>query len=157
MNARTTPELRAAALAAAQAERDALHQEMCRIYGLTFPLSEAWTPFWERDKERRERNRTIFERIRMAKDAIWRFDVESTAHLWERWSDVAVKWANAIRDFAALGGQVEYWCGVPHSASAIPLTFGLYTPEGDELPCKYRLKDIRAAIAVLQSRSKEAA
>jgi hypothetical protein len=84
-----------------------------------------------------------------------RFNLEATASIWENWSDAAAKWAVALREFGALGGKCEYWCGVPHSHSAIPLTFALYKPDGTPLPCRYRLKDIKAAIAVLRAERAE--
>jgi hypothetical protein len=31
------------------------------------------------------------------------------------------------------------------------LTFALFKPDGTPLPCRYRLKDIKAAIAVLRA------
>jgi hypothetical protein len=82
-----------------------------------------------------------------------RFDLEATASFWESWSKASGKWAVALREFGALGGKCEYWCGVPNSASAIPLTFALYSPDGEKMPCDSRLKDIKAAIAVLRERT----
>jgi len=55
-----------------------------------------------------------------------------------------------MRDFAAAGGLCRYWCGMPGSASAIPLTFALFAPDGTKLECKYRLKDIIAATAKIK-------
>lgn len=55
-------------------------------------------------------------------------------------------WTAALDEFAALGGRVQYWCGMPRCASAIPLTFALFAPDGRQLECNYRLKNIRAAI-----------
>lgn len=67
---------------------------------------------------------------------------------WKAWcGDCA--WTHAMRQFGELGGLVDWWCGYPQCCSAIPLTFALFAPDGSELPCRYRLKDIRAAIATL--------
>jgi hypothetical protein len=74
----------------------------------------------------------------------------NVAAFFDRWSAKNKRWSAALREFGALGGKVEYWCGLPNCASAIPLTFGLYAPDGTELPCNYRLKDIHAAIEALR-------
>lgn len=75
--------------------------------------------------------------------------VDDVADFWESYSgDTA--WVKALREFGRLGGQIQYWCGVPQSASAIPLTFGLFHPDGREIECDSRLKDIRAAIVLLR-------
>lgn len=96
----------------------------------------------------------VFRKRRIETDRISRFDLEATAALWESWSSAGVKWAKALREFGALGGRCEYWCGLPNSASAIPLTFALYAPDGKQMPCNYRLKDIKAAIVALQDSQK---
>lgn len=68
---------------------------------------------------------------------------------WQAWCG-ATRWTDALGRFAVLGGKVKWWCGFPRSASAIPLCFGLYTPDGREIPGRSRLKDIRYAIALLE-------
>lgn len=95
--------------------------------------------------------RRIFEERRIERNRKKRFDLKATANFWENYSQAGVKWAVALREFGALGGRCEYWCGVPNSASAIPLTFSLYAPDGTKLPCRYRLKDIKAAITTLRN------
>lgn len=75
---------------------------------------------------------------------------DEIADLWEMWCGVT-KWSVSLRRFGELGGRIRYWCGVPRSASAIPLTFALFDPDGVQLPCSYRLKDILAAIATLEA------
>lgn len=59
-------------------------------------------------------------------------------------------WTAALDRFGDLGGKVIWWCGYPRCASAIPLTFSLHMPDGTKAHCNYRLKDIRAAIALLE-------
>lgn len=73
------------------------------------------------------------------------------ADIWAGWCGDDSAWCKAAREFGALGGLAQYWSGMPRSASAIPLTFALYRPDGSKLPCSYRLKDIKAAIADLRS------
>jgi len=70
------------------------------------------------------------------------------ARVWEAYGGETA-WSIAARRFGELGGLAQYWCGMPQSASAIPLTFALFAPNGDPLPCKYRLRDIRNAIKFL--------
>lgn len=77
-------------------------------------------------------------------------NVDSVASLWERWCG-ETRWSILLREFGSLGGKIEYWCGVPQSASAIPLTFELMLPDGSIFQApdegNSRLKDIRAAIS----------
>jgi hypothetical protein len=94
--------------------------------------------------------RREFELRRLEKDRARRFDIESTIREWAAWCGDS-QWTRALRRFHEMGGQCEYWCGRPHSHSAIPLTFTLYDRNGVKLPCNYRLKDIRAAIAHLEA------
>lgn len=68
------------------------------------------------------------------------------ADYWARWCGEDTQWVKRLREFGELGGLVRWWCGYPKSASAIPLAFVLFTPDGSELPGNSRLKDIRAAI-----------
>ena len=75
---------------------------------------------------------------------------DNIAELWEAWCG-ETEWSRSLRRFGELGGKIRYWCGMPRSASAIPLTFALFKPDNSELPCKYRLKDIKAAISLLES------
>lgn len=72
------------------------------------------------------------------------------ARAWEVWCG-DTPWSRSLRRFGELGGQVRWWGGYPRSASAIPLTFGLFAPDGSKLPSRSRLKDIRAAIAALEA------
>lgn len=67
------------------------------------------------------------------------------AELWEGWCG-PTPWSEGLRTFAKLGGTIQFWCGRPRSASAIPLTFVLRAPDNTEFNGS-RLKDIRAAIA----------
>jgi hypothetical protein len=58
-------------------------------------------------------------------------------------------WTHALEAFAVAGGMAMDWGGVPRSKSAISLTFSLYLPDGSKLENnKYRLKDIRRAVAL---------
>jgi hypothetical protein len=75
---------------------------------------------------------------------------DAIADFWEQWCG-DTPWSRSLRRFGELGGKIQYWCGVPRSHSAIPLTFALYAPDGTELPCNYRLKDIKAAIKTLET------
>lgn len=59
-------------------------------------------------------------------------------------------WTAALDEFGALGGLVQYWSGMPRCASAIPLTFALFSPDGEKLQCSYRLKDIIAATRLIR-------
>lgn len=79
-------------------------------------------------------------------------DPVDIAELWERWCG-ETPWSISLREFAAAGGRIRYWCGMPRCASATPLTFSLHRSDGSELPCSYRLKDIKAAIATLRDES----
>lgn len=74
------------------------------------------------------------------------------AELWEEYGG-ETKWSKTLREFGALGGLVQYWSGMPQSASAIPLTFALFAPDGTKLASNYRLKDIRAAIETVRTRT----
>lgn len=74
---------------------------------------------------------------------------KAVADFWASYSgDTA--WVKELRRFGELGGKIQYWGGVPRSASAIPLTFALFAPCGAQLECRYRLKDIRAAVQFLE-------
>lgn len=78
--------------------------------------------------------------------------IENASYMADEWARYGGEctWTMAAREFGALGGLAQYWCGMPRSSSAIPLTFALFTPGGERMECNYRLKDIRAAIAVLR-------
>ncbi len=80
---------------------------------------------------------------------------DNVAALWEAWCG-ETPWSKGLREFGALGGLIQYWCGVPRSASAIPLCFGLFYPDGRRIETggDSRLKDIRAAISILKERQK---
>lgn len=69
---------------------------------------------------------------------------------WEAWCG-DTKWSRAMMDFAAAGGMVQDWGGMPQSSSAIPLTFDLFLPDGSEFPGKYRLRDIQEATRLAQA------
>jgi hypothetical protein len=71
------------------------------------------------------------------------------ADTWAAYSGESA-WTKAAREFGDLGGLAQYWSGIPGSKSAIGLTFALFAPDGTKLPCEYRLKDIRSAIALLK-------
>lgn len=73
------------------------------------------------------------------------------ANDWADWCGENTPWVKALREFASFGGLVTWWCGYPQSKSAIPLTFSLHRLDGTKLPCAYRLKDIRAAVAILRA------
>lgn len=75
---------------------------------------------------------------------------DEIAARWEAWCGETA-WSRSLREFGALGGRIQYWCGMPRSASSIPLTFALFRPDGTKFDCDYRLKDIRAAVAELSS------
>src|SRR4029077_20634176 len=74
----------------------------------------------------------------------------NVAHEWSLWCGDN-RWTKALARFNELGGFVQWWSGYPQSASAIPLTFTLFAPDGTRLECSYRLKDILAAIATLEA------
>jgi len=73
------------------------------------------------------------------------------AEAWEDWCGES-RWSKAMRDFGAFGGQVKWWEGYPQSLAAVPLCFGLYDKNGNEMPSKSRLKDIIDAIKQLKGR-----
>lgn len=75
---------------------------------------------------------------------------EDIIALWDAWCGETA-WTRSLARFGELGGMIRYWCGVPRSASAIPLTFELFHPDGSKIPSNSRLKDIRKAIAILES------
>lgn len=72
------------------------------------------------------------------------------AEAWEGWCGIT-PWSQLLRRFGELGGKVRWWCGYPQSASAIPLAFTLVMPDGSEFNGHSRLKDLKAAVAVLES------
>lgn len=69
---------------------------------------------------------------------------------WEAWCGETA-WSRGLRELEPLGAKVAWWCGYPRSASAIPLTFAIYLPDGTHYPGNYRLKDIQGAVALLKS------
>ena len=73
---------------------------------------------------------------------------------WESWCG-STAWSQALMEFAELGGMVVDWGGMPQSRSAIPLTFELFLPNGIKFPSRYRLKDIRAAVALAREMRRE--
>lgn len=78
--------------------------------------------------------------------------IEPAVNVAEKWEAYQgeTRWSKAMRRFGELGGLCQYWCGMPQCASAIPLTFALFAPDGTEFECKYRLKDIYAATELLR-------
>jgi hypothetical protein len=74
------------------------------------------------------------------------------AAFWVSWCGESA-WSNALLDFAALGGKIKWWGGVPQSRSAIPLCFSLYDDESVELPSHSRLKDLKAAAMYLRGKA----
>jgi len=77
--------------------------------------------------------------------------VPDVAAAWERWCG-ETPWSRELRTFGRLGGRMVWWGGYPRSASAIPLCFSLYTPDGLPITGGSRLKDIRRAVALLRER-----
>jgi hypothetical protein len=77
-------------------------------------------------------------------------NAEAVAEIFESWCG-PTPWSRAMREFGALGGLCQYWCGMPKCASSIPLTFALFMPDGAQFPCGNRLKDIRAAADALRA------
>lgn len=75
------------------------------------------------------------------------FKCEEIAELWENWCG-KTNWSESLRQFGQLGGKIIYYCGMPQSASAIPLTFEMVMPTGEVLPGNSRLKDIKTAIEI---------
>lgn len=75
---------------------------------------------------------------------------EEVAKGWASWCGSRCQWVKKLTEFGELGGKCRWWCGYPRSRSAIPLTFELFSPSGEPLPCEHRLKDIRTAIAALE-------
>mgnify|MGYP001619541604 FL=1 len=67
------------------------------------------------------------------------------ADAWEGWCG-ETKWSRAVRELDRLGWRVQWWAGYPRSASAIPLTFTIYDPNGDKFPSSARLRDLTAAV-----------
>ena len=73
---------------------------------------------------------------------------QELASEWRAWCGDC-PWTDLMHQFGELGGTSVWWCGYPRSRSAIPLTFTLIGPDGQKMPCDYRLKDIRAAVEQL--------
>jgi hypothetical protein len=73
---------------------------------------------------------------------------EEVATSWENWCG-ETPWSKSLRKFGELGGKVIWWCGVPRSASAIPLCFVLVMPDGFHYQGHSRLRDIKDAIAAI--------
>lgn len=73
------------------------------------------------------------------------FDPDEVADAWKRWCGETA-WSRGLRDWAELGGTMMWWCGYPRSKSAIPLSFTLIDPQGNEVPGEGRLKDIETAV-----------
>ncbi len=78
---------------------------------------------------------------------------EQVAKGWENWCGITA-WSKAMYSFGKLGGLAIWWSGYPQSKSAVPLYFALYQPDGTELPCESRLKDIKAGIIALEARKR---
>ena len=77
--------------------------------------------------------------------------VDETLAWWIRWNG-ETQWVKLLRRFGELGGKIIDWTGAPpQSASAIPLCFSLFTPGGQKIESASRLKDIRAAVALLEA------
>ena len=76
-------------------------------------------------------------------------NVIDTVEAWVAWCG-ETPWSKYLRRFGELGGKMIYWGGMPQSASAVPLCFQLFAPDGKELPCESRLKDIKAAVEYLE-------
>lgn len=72
------------------------------------------------------------------------------ARFFEAWCG-ETPWSKQLRRLGELGGLVKHYCGVPRSASAIPLCFSILLPDGHEFPCDSRLKDLRAAVKYLEN------
>ena len=68
------------------------------------------------------------------------------ADRWAGWCG-ETQWSKKLREFGKLGGAVIWYCGVPQSASAIPLCFSLIMPDKSKFNGSSRLKDIRQAIS----------
>lgn len=68
----------------------------------------------------------------------------TVAECWRIWCG-DTPWSQSLEEFGSLGGTIAWWCGYPRSASAIPLTFELFLPDGTKFPTNYRLKDIKAS------------
>lgn len=77
-------------------------------------------------------------------------NVFDTAKAWVAWCG-ETSWSKYLYRFGELGGKMIWWGGYPQSVSAIPLCFQLFTPNGIELECNSRLKDIKAAIKYLEN------
>lgn len=75
---------------------------------------------------------------------------EEVATQWDLWCG-PTPWSYTLRKFGILGGKIIWFCGYPHSASAIPLCFGLIMPDNTEFIAPdlrhSRLKDIKQALA----------
>lgn len=71
------------------------------------------------------------------------------AHAWSLWCGEN-KWTRSMRSLANVGCTVVWWGGYPRSASAIPLCFVIYLPNGKKFNGHSRLKDIIAAKAAAE-------
>lgn len=77
------------------------------------------------------------------------------ALIWEAWNG-ETSWSRALRRFGELGGRIKYWGGHPSKGKmTYPVRFELYGPDGTKLPCNSRLKDIKAAIAALETEKRQ--
>lgn len=74
---------------------------------------------------------------------------QDVADAWVDWCGDN-QWTGAMRRFGELGGRVKWFDGYPQSRSAIPLTFILYSPEGQLLYGYSRLRDIKDAIKIIK-------
>ncbi len=72
---------------------------------------------------------------------------------WDDWCG-KTSWSQTMQRFGELGGKVRWWGGMPRSASAIPLCFELYTSDGRKIEGGSRLKDIHAAVRMLEGEEK---
>lgn len=90
--------------------------------------------------------------MKRAKEGSGIVDPREVAEAWEGWCG-ETPWSVGLKQFASLGGKIKWWCGMPRSASAIPLCFVLYDSEEKELEVgNERLKDINKAIEILINR-----
>lgn len=80
-------------------------------------------------------------------------DPRDVAEAWRSWCG-DTPWSRWLDRFGELGGRIEWFCGLPKSASAIPLTFRLYGPDGSVVG-RSRLKDIRESVRSLEGEGGE--
>lgn len=73
------------------------------------------------------------------------------AKLWAKW-DKTNEWVTELLTIGACGGSIAMYKGVPRRPEFGRVVFDLFDAEGNKLPSRGRLKDLRNAASLLWDR-----